>query len=269
MRDRESVPRGLRIAISPCPNDIFVFGKWMDGEVHASGLRPSFEFLDIDQLNRRGLEEDPPEVLKFSFAHYASLRERYRLCEVGAALGHGVGPLVIARGTAGLESRKGVIVPGLETTACRLLRRYGPAGIRLRKERYDRIMPLLQSEDDWAGLIIHESRFTYLEQGFFLLMDLGQQWEKEFNLPLPLGGVGILRSLPSLEVEEIEGAMRRSLEAARANPLALMPLMQMYAREMDPRVIMAHVGLYVNEYTLELGGVGHEAVERLLGVGPE
>lgn len=253
--------RALTFGFTPCPNDAFAFHALVHGLVEAP-FEVEPVLLDIEELNRRAREAEL-DLTKLSFGAAAAVGERYRLLRSGAALGHGVGPLVVAREVTTLEEAAGgrVAVPGRETTAFLLLRLAAPVGEEV-ELRYDRILDAVTHGDVEAGLIIHESRFTYREHGLVAVADLGEWWEGETGLPVPLAGV-FARS--DVEREPVEAAIRASVEYAFAHPEASREYVRSLSKELSDEVCAAHIELYVNEQSVDLGEEGLAAIERLTG----
>ncbi|HUR13948.1 MAG TPA: 1,4-dihydroxy-6-naphthoate synthase [Mycobacteriales bacterium] len=246
---------GLSLAISPCPNDTFVFSAWVHGQV--PGPAVDVTFADIDVCNRTARSYD---VVKVSYAALPALLDDYALLPCGGALGHGVGPLVLAR-TAGQPLDGAVIaVPGEQTTAYLLLRLWRK-GFGVEVMPFDQIMPAVRDGAVDAGLVIHESRFTYPSYGLVCLQDLGSWWEAETGLPIPLGAIVARRSL---DTEALAQTVRASVEHAWVSPDASAAFVAAHSQEMAPDVCRQHIELYVNEFTRSLGDDGYAAVEALL-----
>jgi 5,8-dihydroxy-2-naphthoate synthase len=255
----------LTFGFTPCPNDAFAF------HALAHGLVPApFEvepvLLDIEELNRRAGGGEL-QLTKLSFGAAAAAGDRYRLLRSGAALGHGVGPLVVAREERSLErSAAGrIAVPGRETTAFALLRLAVPALGDVVELRYDRILDAVVAGEVDAGLIIHESRFTYHEHGLVSVADLGEWWEGETGLPVPLAGIFARSDLEPELVGEAEAAIRASVEYAFAHPEASRDYVRSLAHELSDEVCGAHIALYVNEHSVDVGEEGLAAIDRLIG----
>lgn len=265
----------LTIGFSPCPNDTFMFHALVAGEVPGPRLRPWL--ADIEALNERALGADPLPVTKLSVHALAHVRARYTVLAAGAALGRGCGPLVVARPetlrdeepAAALQRLQGrrVAIPGLHTTAHLLLRALAPALTRVVPMRFEAIMPAVAAGEVDAGLIIHESRFTYAAQGLAQVADLGALWEAQTGLPLPLGVIAVQRGLGAGLAEALEAGIVRSILAARARPEAAWPYIRAHAQEMDPEVCRQHIALYVNDFSLALGDEGRAAIDALLARG--
>jgi 1,4-dihydroxy-6-naphthoate synthase len=255
----------LTFGFTPCPNDAFGFHALVHGLVPAPfDVEPVL--IDIEELNLRATAGEL-ELTKLSFGAAAAAGDRYRLLRSGAALGRGVGPLVVARDAGSLEEAAAgrIAVPGRETTAFLLLRLAAPALGDVVEIRYDRILPAVVAGEVDAGLIIHESRFTYREHGLVAIADLGEWWEGETSLPVPLAGIFARRDLPSDLVDEAEAAVRRSVEYAFGHPDASRDYVRSLAHELSDEVCAAHVALYVNDHSIDIGEEGLTAIDRLIG----
>jgi 1,4-dihydroxy-6-naphthoate synthase len=255
--------RELTFGYSPCPNDTFAFHALAHGLVDAPfRVRPVL--LDIEELNRRA-HAGEYELTKLSVGAFAGVGDRYRLLRSGAALGHGVGPLVVARTPMALPAAVAgrVAIPGRDTTAYRLLR-LAASGIGEAVEmRYDRILHAVSRGDVDAGLIIHESRFTYGEHGLVEVADLGGWWERETSLPVPLAGICARADLDDSSRAAAELAIRQSVQYAFDHPDASRDYVRAHAQEMSDAVCAAHIALYVNAYSLDIGSDGLRAIAKL------
>jgi 1,4-dihydroxy-6-naphthoate synthase len=216
--------RELTFGFSPCPNDTFAFHALVHGLVNAPArIRPVL--LDIEALNRRA-HDGAFDLTKLSVGAFAAAGARYTLLRSGAALGMGVGPLVVAREARSLAqvARGRLAIPGRETTAYRLLRLAAPALTEVVELRYDRILRAVADGEVEAGLIIHESRFTYAEHGLVQVIDLGDWWERTTGLPVPLAGICARSDLDATLRVDLERAIRDSVQygeprlGARARP---------------------------------------------------
>ena len=255
----------LSFGFTPCPNDAFAFHAVVHGLVPAP-FKVEPVLLDIEELNRRAAGAEL-QLTKLSFGAAAAAGDRYRLLRSGAALGRGVGPLVVAREPGSLEEAAAgrVAVPGRETTAFLLLRLAAPALGEVVEVRYDRILGALVAGEVDTGLIIHESRFTYREHGLVSVADLGEWWEGETGLPVPLAGIFARSDLEPEVVDAAEAAIRASVEYAFANPEASRDYVRSLSQEMSDEVCAAHIALYVNEHSVDVGDEGLAAIDRLLG----
>ena len=256
--------RELRFGFTPCPNDTFAFHALVHGLVDPP-LRVTPVLLDIEELNRRA-HEGLFELTKISVGAFAAVSDRYRLLRSGAALGRGVGPLVVAREAMSLAeaATSRIAVPGYETTGFLLLRLAAPALRDVVELRYDRILDAVAGGEVDARLIIHESRFTYADHGLVAVADLGEWWKSETGQPIPLAGICARSDLDERTIAEVERAIRASVEHAFAEPAASRDYVRMHAQELSDEVCDAHIRLYVNDYTVDLGEDGLQAIETLV-----
>jgi 1,4-dihydroxy-6-naphthoate synthase len=246
----------LRFGFTPCPNDAFAFHALVHELVEAP-FEVEPVLLDIEELNQRARSGEL-ELTKLSFGAAAAVGDRYRLLRSGAALGNGVGPLVVAREVA--ERYERIAIPGRDTTAFLLLRLAWPELGEVVEMRYDEILGAVDRGEVDAGLIIHESRFTYADHGLVQVVDLGAWWEEETALPVPLAGI-YARS--DVDLALVENAIRASVEYAFAHPEASRDYVRAHSQEMSDDVCRAHIELYVNQFSVDLGEPGLAAIERL------
>ncbi len=253
----------ITIAISPCPNDTYLFGPLALGWVRTD-FPIKFLYEDIETLNRWALKGDIP-VIKLSFALLPEVVSRYQVLPVGAALGRGCGPVLIASQVYSPEEipKKRILLPGEHTTAHLLFRLAFPEARRKIFVPYHEIFPRLRAGEAEAGVIIHESRFVFQEQGFVLLQDLGAWWEEKTGLPIPLGGLFARRDLPQELIRSLVKALRESLSLAKRRFSELYPFIQSKAQEMSPEVIRRHIATYVTDFTQDLGEEGYQALQAL------
>lgn len=261
----------MRIAFSPCPNDTFIFHAWVHGLVPGAP-KLDVTYADIDITNGLAVTPDGPDVLKISYAALPWVLSEYALLPCGGALGRGCGPLILTKGgTSGTPdpsvlSGRRVAVPSERSTAYLLFRlwaaRHVPGGVgEIVVMPFHEIMPAVRDGKVDAGLVIHEARFTYPSYGLALLTDLGSWWEADTNLPIPLGAIIARRSL---DLESIAGWIRASVQYAWEHPEASREYVLGHAQEMDPEVAQAHIRLYVNDFSYNLGEEGYAAVTALL-----
>lgn len=257
----------LTVGYSPCPNDTFIFHALVTGAVSAPGIRWLPRLEDVETLNRLALD-GALEVTKVSFHAYGHIRGVYDLLRSGSALGRGCGPLIVARSAAVKERLEAarIAIPGKLTSAALLLRLFAPGipPLGLVEMPFDRILRSVEEGQVDAGLIIHESRFTYARHGLVALADLGEWWERVSGLPLPLGAIVARKDLGGDKIRRIDEALRESVRRARRFPGESEDYVRAHAKEMDPAVLHAHIALYVNDFTEDLGEEGSRAVEALL-----
>jgi len=260
----------LRVGISTCPNDTFAFHALLAGEVSDPEINLEFELLDVEELNR-GLAEGRYDVAKGSFHAALHLAEDLITLPVGAALGFGVGPVLLGRPGASPSPSARVLCPGRWTTATLLWELFHSGDGDLEQRPFHEIIPALKRGDAELGVCIHEARFTYTEHALELVEDLGETWERETGAPLPLGGLFARRGLSLDLTQRVTELISESLAWARAHPDDALLSMRAHAQEFDDDVLREHVSLYVNEFTTELGEVGARALavlgERALAAG--
>ncbi len=263
----------LKLAISTCPNDTFAFHAILNQKIDLGGLNFEIELLDIRQLNE-GLMQDRYDVAKASFHAAVHLADRTIVLPSGSALGFGVGPLLLAAALDTCPDRVSetgptiTLCPGELTTATMLFRLFYADAIdsgfnRIRQCVFSEIMPALQTATAQFGVCIHEGRFTWEQQGLFLVEDLGTRWERETGSPLPLGGILARRSLAPSVIDRVQAVIQQSILYALDHRAETLPTMRKYAQEFDDEVLLQHVDLYVNEWTVDLGDVGKQALQVL------
>lgn len=236
----------------------------MDRKVDWRGLDFQLELLDIQQLNTRSFRGEL-DIAKVSFHAALLLADRMLVLPSGSALGFGVGPLLLASKSNVCPSHSSqlTLCPGEHTTATLLFKMFYPRTSRLEQVLFSDIMPRLKNCGAEFGVCIHEGRFTWQSEGLHLVEDLGARWESETNSPLPLGGIVGSRELDLDILRKVQAVIHDSLQYALANREETLPTMRHYAQELDDTVLMQHVDLYVNEWTVQLGPVGQTALNEL------
>ncbi len=272
----------LKLHISTCPNDTFMFDAFINDKFGDENKENNFnnkfevKLLDIEQLNQE-VEKNIPDISKVSFFALFNNLKNYVILKSGAALGRNCGPLVIRNndkqnGNNLIHSikdlkNKRIAIPGRNTTAYLLFNIFvGKENLEtldLHEEVFSDIMPKVNSGEYDAGLIIHESRFTYKELGLELIDDLGNLWENETGLPLPLGAICAKRDLGQENISYYENKIKNSIQFAFNNPKSSNKFIHHYAQEMDNTVLQSHIDLYVNEFSLDLEQEGINAINLL------
>nr|MBF0221156.1 1,4-dihydroxy-6-naphthoate synthase [Desulfobulbaceae bacterium] len=261
----------LSLAFSPCPNDTFIFNALVNGMTRPDGFSLSeVHYEDVETLNLWAMSAEM-DITKLSFHALGHVLDSYELLCSGSALGRGCGPLLVCKKGARFSSPKAVAIPGRFTTASLLLKMCFPEFTQLKEMRFDQIMPAIVSGSVEAGVIIHESRFTYRQHGLELVQDLGLWWEETTGFPIPLGGIAVRKDLGPELIAKIDGSVRQSLQWARQNPEKCHDYIKRYAQELDDTVIANHINLYVNDFSVNLGHEGlaaiHEFLDRGYGCG--
>jgi len=266
----------ISLGFSTCPNDTFIFDAMVHQKVDTEGLKFEVVLGDVEELNNKALNNEL-DVTKISYHAFSKIANNYMLLDSGSALGYKNGPLLISKRKIYPDEVNDVkiAIPGLNTTANLLLSiAYSEAKNKLEYLFSDIEEAILSNEVD-AGLIIHENRFTYEAKGLKKIIDLGEYWEKETGLPIPLGGIAVNRNLDKNLQLKINRVLKRSVEFAFENPKSAYTYIKQYAQEMEEEVMYKHIDLYVNDFTLDLGVDGREAISVLykraisLGVLPE
>jgi 5,8-dihydroxy-2-naphthoate synthase len=256
----------LTLGFSPCPNDCFMFDAMVHRRIDLEGLEFDVRMADIEALNAAAFAGQI-DVTKLSFHAYAYCIGNYVLLDAGSALGRNCGPLLISkREIAQDEVARGglkIAIPGTYTTANFLLSLAFPRATGKSQLLFSAIEGAVLDGTFDAGLIIHENRFTYAAKGLKKIIDLGEYWESETGAAIPLGGIVINRALSGDVQQRVNRIMRRSVEYAFANRTASLPFVRANAQEMSEDVMYQHIDLYVNDYSVDLGGEGRRAVEVL------
>ena len=269
----------LSLGYSPCPNDTFIFYALAHGKVHSDDLSFKEVRLDIETLNQKALKAEL-DLTKLSYHAFGNLRDEYCLLRSGGALGKGCGPLLVVRSqkpeARSLRNKK-IAIPGELTTAYLLLKLYIASDPSLAAGQsptfismpFNEIMEAVKKCDVDAGLIIHESRFTYPSYGLKKVIDLGEWWEKETGLPIPLGCIAAKRSLGEELINKIDGLVRESVVYAMTHRDEPRDYIKSHSQELEDKAICDHINLYVNDLTIDIGEEGIAAVKKLFEIAEE
>jgi 1,4-dihydroxy-6-naphthoate synthase len=264
----DQTPINITVGHSPDPDDAFMFYALAHDKIETGRYRFRHELQDIETLNRRALRGEL-EVTAVSIHAYAFLQDRYALLPTGCSMGDKYGPMVVARRPMSIDELKKVkiAIPGTMTTAFLALKLLLPGGFEFEIVPFDQIIPVVASGKFDAGLIIHEGQLTFQNDGLHLIVDLGIWWYEKTGLPLPLGGNVVRRDLGDESVREVSRLLKESIRYALAHRADALKYALQYARDMDTALADRFVGMYVNEWTLDYGPRGREAVQRLLSEG--
>ncbi len=254
----------LTLGFSPCPNDTFIFDAMVHGRIDTEGLEFDYFLTDVEELNRKALSSDV-DITKISYHAYAYVAQNYFILDAGSALGHRNGPLLISKRELNISDLPGlkIAIPGKYTTANLLFSIAWPEVVNKQEYIFSRIEDAILNDEVDAGLIIHENRFTYYKRGLHKLADMGEYWENLTGLPVPLGAIVIKRNIPADIAQKVNRVVRRSLEYAYKDSCASYEFVSGNAREMDSTIMNNHIKLFVNEFTLNLGCKGREAILEL------
>lgn len=251
----------LTLGISPCPNDVYIFAGLLLGEISMSGARLEVDFQDVETLNGRAQQAEM-DVLKISYANFVHCSDHYDLLPCGGALGRGVGPLLLSQGGGTWDPDREVLVPGEFTTANFLLDFFAQRPLQKRFLPFDTLYDHLLRTPGAQGVVIHEKRFTFAADGLALIQDLGEHWERETGFAIPLGAIAARKTLDQSALAQ---AVRQSLRWAYAHDQEAFALCQTHAQDLNPAVVRAHIDLYVNHFSEDLGDEGRAAVDFFLG----
>lgn len=251
----------IDVAFSPCPNDTFIFHALIHGCIDNAPFRFTPLIADVEELNALAFAGSYP-VTKLSFYAYLLLRDRYELLDAGAALGYKCGPILVAKKPIVSFEDAWIAVPGRYTTAYLLLQLWQKGCKHIEFTRFDQILPGIARGMYDAGLIIHEGRFVYPEYNCVKIIDLGEWWESQTGLPIPLGCIAIRKDM-SQHKGAIESLLKASVAHAMNKPAASRDFIKLHAQELDDQVISDHISLYVNDFTLSLGETGMRAIKTL------
>jgi 1,4-dihydroxy-6-naphthoate synthase len=266
----------LSLGFSPCPNDTFIFDALIHHKIDTEGLDFEVFYDDVETLNQKAFHGEL-DITKLSYHAFAYVADQYVLLDSGSALGFGVGPMLICKGDEE-EMRKKLLepntqvkigIPGKYTTANFLLGLAFPEALNKEELVFSDIEDAVLEGRVDVGLIIHENRFTYQDKGLNKILDLGDYWEKQTGLAIPLGGIVANRSLPLDLQHKINRVLRRSVEFAFANPKSGLEFIRSHAQEMSEEVMYKHIELYVNQYSVELGTEGKKAIKLLFDTATE
>jgi len=254
----------ISLGFSSCPNDTFIFDAMIHGKIDTEGLEFELFIGDVEELNRKAFSNEL-SITKISYNAYTRLTDNYILLDSGSALGENCGPLIIANQEFSIDnlSTKRIAIPGINTTANLLLSVAFPKVQNKVEMIFSDIEKSVIDGRVDAGLIIHESRFTYKEKGLKKIIDLGEYWENLTNTPTPLGGIIAQRNLGEELLQKINRVLKRSVQFAFDKPKSGIDFIRQHSQEMSEEVMYKHIDLYVNNYTLYLGEAGKKSVETL------
>lgn len=260
----------LTLGFSSCPNDTFIFDAMVHGRIDTEGLDFKYLLADVEELNKRAFNNEL-DITKMSFFAYAYVAQNYLILDSGSALGHRNGPLLISKRRLDLSkiAEATIAIPGKFTTANMLFSIAWPEAQNKKEFLFSDIDKALLNDEVDAGLIIHETRFTYHKKGLYKLADMGEFWEKLTGLPIPLGTIVINKRLPEETALKVNRIIRRSLEYAYQNSMASYDFVVANAKEMESTVMNNHIKLFVNRFSMNLGKEGRKAITELFKIAGE
>ena len=256
----------LNLGYSPCPNDTFIFDALVNKKIDAEGLDFDVVLEDVETLNQWSFEKKL-DITKLSYPAFFQNLDKYVLLNSGAALGKGVGPLLISKqniqhSTFNIQHST-IALPGKNTTANLLFSFAYPSAKNKQHMVFSAIEDSVLTEQTELGVIIHENRFTYHQKGLHKVTDLGDYWESKMHVPVPLGGIAISRSIDKEVSLKIEKLIRKSIEFAFSSYPFIPGYVIQHSQEMSEDVMRQHIQLYVNNFSIDLGNDGKQAIETL------
>ncbi|MDF2384816.1 1,4-dihydroxy-6-naphthoate synthase [Nostoc ellipsosporum NOK] len=256
----------LTLGFSPCPNDTFIFDALVNGHIDTGGFTFDVVLEDVETLNQWTLE-GKLDITKLSFPAFFQSTSRYALLSSGSALGKGVGPLLISRNAGPYTTEQvndaQIILPGVHTTAHLLFGYAYPGDVKKKFGLFSSIEEAVLNGDADMGVIIHENRFTYQQRGLHKVADLGEYWERQTGVPIPLGGIAAKRDLPEGVAAKVASLIRESLQYSFDRYPKVSAYVKAHAQAMEENVMRQHIDLYVNNYSLDLGDDGRQAIDTL------
>lgn len=254
----------LSIGFSPCPNDTFIFDALINKKMDTEGLEFEAVLEDIQTLNEWS-DRGKLDITKLSFPAFFRNTGRYDMLSSGAALGKGVGPLLIAKRMVNVPDINtcSIAIPGEHTTANFLLSFAFPMARNKTPLLFSEIEEAVLMEKFDLGVIIHENRFTYQQKGLIKICDLGDIWEKRQKAPIPLACIAAKKTIDARLQKKISGLIRKSVDYAFSHYPEITSYTKQHAQAMDENVMKQHIELYVNNYSLDLGEDGRKAIEQL------
>ncbi len=254
----------IKLGFSPCPNDTFIFDALINKKIDTGGIDFICDAEDIESLNQRAFDEDL-DMTKVSFHAFLHIADKYQLLDAGSALGTNCGPVLISKKLYNDEeiNELSIAIPGKYTTAAFLLKFAYPEAENIHEILFNKIEHKIIKDIVDAGVIIHETRFTYEEKGLVKIRDLGEYWEQKTGFPIPLGGIVVRRDMPDDLKMKLSRIMKASVDYAFLNPGSSKDFIKEHSAEMDDEVIRKHIDLYVNDFTKNLGNKGKEAIKYL------
>ncbi len=254
----------LTLGFSPCPNDCFIFDALVHEKIDTQGLDFEVIMEDVEALNNRAFKTDL-DITKLSYHAFIYLTEQYALLNSGSALGFNCGPLLVQSAAHKVKdiNHSKIAIPGKYTTANFLLSLAYPKASNKQELLFSDIENAVLTQKVDAGLLIHENRFTYQEKGLDKIADLGEFWESLIHAPIPLGGIVVKNNIEKKLQQTIDKLIKQSVEFAFANPESSMDYVKQHAQEMNLDVMKKHIDLYVNQFSVDLGETGKNAVQLL------
>ena len=255
------------LGFSPCPNDTFIFDALVNKKIDTGDFHFDVRLEDVETLNELAKKQEL-DFTKISYGVLPLVAEKYKVMNSGSALGKGVGPLLISQRPVNFNEVENytIVIPGENTTAHLLFSLAFPQAKNKVFKRYDEIERSVLESDNVLGVIIHENRFTYMERGLYKIVDLGNFWEEKTALPIPLGGIVGRRNMDEILLMKVDALIKDSMEYAFENYPLITDYVKQHSQEMEPEVMKKHIDLYVNQFSINLGKNGRNAIKRFMHI---
>jgi 1,4-dihydroxy-6-naphthoate synthase len=255
------------LGFSPCPNDTFIFDALVNKKIDTGDFHFNVRLEDVETLNELA-KKNVLDFTKISYGVLPLVASNYKVLNSGSALGKGVGPLLISKIPVDFEQVENytIAIPGENTTAHLLFSLAFPNAKKKVFKRYDEIESAVLGSDEILGVIIHENRFTYMNRGLHKIVDLGNYWEEKTSLPIPLGGIVGKKNTDENILKQVDSLIKKSIEYSFNNYPLISDYIKMHSQEMEEEVMKKHIDLYVNDYTIDLGDNGKNAIEKFIEI---
>jgi 1,4-dihydroxy-6-naphthoate synthase len=255
------------LGFSPCPNDTFIFDALVNKKIDTGDFHFDVRLEDVETLNELAKKQEL-DFTKISYGVLPLVAEKYKVMNSGSALGKGVGPLLISQRPVNFNEVENytIVIPGENTTAHLLFSLAFPKAKNKVFKRYDEIERSVLESDNVLGVIIHENRFTYMERGLYKIVDLGNFWEEKTALPIPLGGIVGRRNMDEILLMKVDALIKDSMEYAFENYPLITDYVKQHSQEMEPEVMKKHIDLYVNQFSINLGKDGRNAIQKFMQI---
>jgi 1,4-dihydroxy-6-naphthoate synthase len=255
------------LGFSPCPNDTFIFDALVNKKIDTGDFQFTVRLEDVETLNELA-KNNVLDFTKISYGVLPLVAGNYQVLNSGSALGKGVGPLLISKETVDFKDVENytIAIPGENTTAHLLFSLAFPNAKKKVFKRYDEIENAVLQSEEVLGVIIHENRFTYMNKGLYKIVDLGNYWEEKTSLPIPLGGIVGKKNIDENILKQVDSLIRKSIEYSFSHYPFISDYIKKHSQEMEEEVMKKHIDLYVNDYTIDLGEKGKNAIEKFIEI---
>jgi 1,4-dihydroxy-6-naphthoate synthase len=255
------------LGFSPCPNDTFIFDALVNKKIDTGDFKFTVRLEDVETLNELA-KNNVLDFTKISYGVLPLVAKNYQVLNSGSALGKGVGPLLISKETVNFKDVENytIAIPGENTTAHLLFSLAFPNAKKKVFKRYDEIENAVLQSEEVLGVIIHENRFTYMNKGLYKIVDLGNYWEEKTSLPIPLGGIVGKKNIDENILKQVDSLIRKSIEYSFSHYPFISDYIKKHSQEMEEEVMKKHIDLYVNDYTIDLGEKGKNAIEKFIEI---